>query len=157
MYRPLLRTTLLFLFLLSTAAGTAQAQYLEVLNPQQPWNRTQGTIEEATVTVRPHGVYMEYELYLTFSARDGNFSQNEILETALYFEMPEAAVFTDSWLWFNNEILRADIMDVWTASQIYEDIVNRNQDPSILYKRGGGSYELRIFPMAPNETRKVKL
>lgn len=157
MYRLLRRIPLLFLFLLSAATGIAQAQHLEVLNPQQPWNRTQGTIEEATVTVRPHGVYMEYDLYLTFSARDGNFSQNEMLETALYFAMPEAAVFTDSWLWFKGDILRADIMDVWTASQIYEDIVNRNQDPSILYKRGPGWYELRIFPMAPNETRKVKL
>jgi Ca-activated chloride channel family protein len=48
-------------------------------------------------------------------------------------------------------------MDRWTAASIYEDIVNRRRDPSILYKRGNGDYELRIFPMAGNSSRKVKI
>ena len=39
----------------------------------------------------------------------------------------------------------------------YEGIVKRRKDPSILYKRGNDNYELRIFPMAGNESRKVRI
>lgn len=136
---------------------TAHAQRLRVLDPQQPWKQAQGTIEEAILTVEPKGVYLEYGLYLTFSARAGSFASTDTLEVELFFDLPEESVVIDSWLWFKGEILRADLLDVWTASDIYEDIVRRRQDPSILYKRSATDYELRIFPMAATETRQVKL
>lgn len=131
---------------------------LEVLDPRQGrWSSQPGTIEAAEVVVRPKGVYAEVELFLTLSARDSYFGQGDTLETALYFELPEDAAFTDSWLWFEGEILRAAILDGWTARETYEDIVRRNRDPSILYKRGGGRYELRVFPMEATESRRLKL
>ncbi|MBL7826433.1 MAG: T9SS type A sorting domain-containing protein, partial [Saprospiraceae bacterium] len=40
---------------------------------------------------------------------------------------------------------------------IYESIVNRRQDPSILTKTSATQYELKVFPMAGNQTRKVKI
>ena len=130
---------------------------LTVLDPRQAWNTDQGTIEEAVFSVHPKGVYMEVGMYLTFSARGSIFANRGNLETVLHFTLPEEAVITDSWLWVDDIIIRADIKDVWTASDIYEGIVNRRQDPSILYKRGPGRYELRIFPMGPGQTRKVKI
>ena len=130
---------------------------LTVLDPRRNWETDQGTIEEAVFSVHPKGVYMEVGMYLTFSARGSIFANRGNIETVLHFTLPEEAIVTDSWLWVNDIIIRADIKDVWTATGIYEGIVNRRQDPSILYKRGPGRYELRIFPMGAGQTRKVKI
>lgn len=158
MQRPLRFLLIATVCFLSVPWGNAAlGQSLQVLDPQQPWYRAHGTIEEAIVTVEPKGIYMEYGLYLTFSAKQTGFTPTDTLEVEFFFTLPEDAIVTDSWLWFNGEILRADIMDVWTARDIYEDIVERNQDPSILYKHSARDYELRIFPMAGDQSRRVKL
>ncbi|MCB0752677.1 MAG: hypothetical protein KDC52_14490, partial [Ignavibacteriae bacterium] len=81
----------------------------------------------------------------------------DTLEIIYNFDLPKGAIVHDSWLWFNDEIIKGKIMDRWTASQIYEEIVNRRRDPSVLYKNYDNYYELRIFPMAGDESRKVKI
>lgn len=130
---------------------------LNVLDPQSWWSQEQGTIEEATLAIKPHGIYMEYSLYLTFSARNTYFSANDILEVEFYFDLPKGAIVNDLWLWIGDDIMKAQIMDQWTASSIYEQIVNRRQDPAILIKRGKQNYELRVYPMDGDGQRKVKM
>lgn len=145
-------------FLLLTIANVYGYSYLRVGDPRNSWSTDQGTIEEASLSVRPSGLFMEYGLYLTFSSRGTYWtSGNDSLEVVLDFELPENAIVHDSWLWIGNDIVRAKIMDKWTASSIYENIVKRRRDPSILSKLSSTQYELRVFPMAGNETRKVKI
>jgi len=131
--------------------------YLRVGDPRNSWNNYQGTIEEAIVSMRPNGLFMECGLYLTFSAKGTYYTNQDTLEVSLYFDLPEEAIVHDSWLWIGDDIIRAEIMDKWTAASIYEGIVSRRKDPSILYKRSATQYELRIFPMPGEETRKVKI
>lgn len=132
---------------------------LYVQDPRNTWRYCQGSIDEATFTVKPKGIYMEYGIYLTFSAKSDycQFTNQDTLEVQYLFEIPANAIVTDSWLWIGDKIVQASIQDQWTAASTYEGIVKRRRDPSILYKRGNGNYELRIFPMAGNETRKVKI
>lgn len=131
---------------------------LRVGDPRNSWYTSQGTIEEALLTVRPKGLFMEYGLYLTFSSRGTNWTNvKDTLEVTLKFELPENAIIHDSWLWIGNDIIKAKIMDKWTASNIYENIVKRRRDPSIILKQSATQYELRVFPMAGNQTRKVKI
>lgn len=101
---------------------------------------------------------MECGLYLTFPARGVTFSNNgDSLEVVLNFTLPEGSILHDSWLWVGDDIIKAHIFDRWTASTIYEGIVNRRQDPSILFKNSATQYQLRVFPMANESTRKVKI
>jgi len=131
---------------------------LTVHDPQRGiWTEVQGSIDEATAVVHPKGLFMEVGLFLEFSAHGHGYTQEDTLEVVLDFNLPEEAIITDSWLWVEDNIIRADLIDRWTATQIYEDIVDRRQDPSILYKENDGEFHLRIFPMAGNESRKVKL
>ena len=131
---------------------------LRVGDPRNSWYTYPGSIEEAVLTVEPKGLFMEYGLYLTFSSEGTPWTDvSDTLEVTLDFELPEDAVVFDSWLWIGEDIVRADILDRWTASLIYESIVNRRQDPSILTKQSSTQYELKVFPMAGNETRKVKI
>lgn len=154
---------LLLIVCFSLIIGSLKAQdyaSLTVLNPQQQWNRATGAIDEAIITVRPRGIYLEYGVFLTFSAKGSFFMSSSYsrtnLEVVMNFSLPQNALVTDSWLWVGDSVMRAQILDRWTASNIYEGIVNRNRDPSILTKNGN-AYELRVFPMLAPETRKVKI
>ena len=95
-------------------------------------------IEEAVVSVHPKGIYMEVgHIPDVLCARGVLFcSAQDTLEVEYFFSLPDGAVVTDSWLWVEDVIIRADIQDAWTAQETYENIVRRRRDPSILYKRG---------------------
>ena len=149
--KTLLLSVVLFLSL------NAVAHYnLRVGDPRNSWHTEQGTIEEANLTITPKGLYMEYGLYLTFSSNGTQWTNvKDTLEVTMDFSLPENAMITDSWLWFGEDTIKAVIIDRWTASSIYESIVRRRRDPSILFKQSATQYQLRVFPMAGNETRKV--
>ncbi|MFN0013674.1 MAG: VIT domain-containing protein [Saprospiraceae bacterium] len=149
---------LLLVLLLNIVCTPAWATFsLRVGDPRFGWSTQQGTIEEAVLSIRPKGLYFEYGLYLTFSARSTTYKATDSLEVTLKFDLPAGAFVHDSWLWINNDIARAAIMDRWTASSIYEGIVNRRQDPSLLIKTSATQHELRVFPMRGDERRKVKI
>ncbi|MBX2873307.1 MAG: hypothetical protein KTR30_14445 [Saprospiraceae bacterium] len=143
--------------MLASIPSFGQYTQLQVLDPQRNWDRRSGTIEEAAIVMKPQGIYTLVDLYLTFSARDQGFDAGRNLEVVLDFHLPIEAHMVDSWLWFNGQIIKAEMMDRWTATLVYEEIVGRNQDPSILYKEGNGQYQLRIFPMEAEASRKVKI
>lgn len=152
------RLLLCCICLLASGWGFAQEYQLSVADVRQSSVRRQGTIEEATLSVRTKGLYMEYGLYLTFSARGATFYTNgDSLEVVLNFTLPAEAIVHDSWLWIGENIVKARMYDRWTAGTIYENIVNRRQDPSILVKNSATSYQLRVFPMVKTGTRKVKI
>ena len=156
-YRTM-KTTLLFIILFFSITSVFGNFSLKVGDPRNSWETYQGTIEEASLTVAPKGLFMEYGLTLEFSSKGTKWTNlSDTLEVTLDFDLPEYAMITDSWLWFGEDTIKAVILDRWTASSIYESIVNRRRDPSVLYKQSATQYQLRVFPMAGNETRKVKI
>ncbi len=153
-----MKTTLLFIVLFFILSNVFGHNNIRVGDPRNSWQTYQGTIEEASLTVAPKGLFMEYGLHLTFSSKGTPLiNVKDTCEVTLNFDLPENAMITDSWLWFGDDTIKAVILDKWTASSIYESIVNRRRDPSVLYKQSATQYELRVFPMAGNATRKVKI
>lgn len=153
-----MRKLLLIVMLLMAVGHVFGYNDLRVGDPRNSWWTSQGTIEKASLTVRPKGLFMEYGLYLTFSSRGSNWTGSlDTLEITLNFDLPENAIISDSWLWIGDDIIQAKIMDKWTASTIYENIVKRRKDPSILVKESATQYQLKVFPMAGNQTRRVKI
>ncbi len=152
-----MKNLLLALLLVAFSTPLYAVFTLRVGDPRVSGSTQQGTIEEAVLSVRPKGLYLEYGLYLTFSARGTSYKASDSLEVTLKFDLPAGAIVHDSWLWIWDEIVRALILDRWTASSIYEGIVQRRQDPSILVKNSATQYELRVFPMRGDERRKVKI
>ena len=152
---------LLLLFALSFTTLLKSQTSLKVADPRNWgwwWEGNEGTIEEASMVLSPQGIYMNVDLYLTFSARGTQFeSEYDTLEITLDFTLPEKAIVHDSWLWVGEDIIQAIIIDRPAATEIYEGIVDRRQDPSILYKNQEGNYQLRIFPMAGTDTRRVRI
>jgi len=147
--------TLVFAVLATLSLLRAQTE-LYALNPQQQWWHYDCSIEKATIRVSPHGLYTEVGMFLTFESPD-IIPPGDSFEIVMSFPLPEGAFMVDSWLWVGEDIIRAEILDRWTASAIYEGIVQRRQDPSILSKMADGRYQLRIYPVLANENRKVKI
>ena len=152
------RSFILWLMIVFLLPGysTFAYNYLSVQDPRN-WRWNDGTIEAAVLSVHPVGLYMQFGLYLTFSARNTQFTGSDTLEIQFYFDLPEEAIVHDLWLWVGEDIIRAQILDKWKASSIYENIVKRRRDPAILFKEYDNQYQLRIYPMAGNQTRKVKI
>ena len=152
-----MKYTLLFLSLFVCHFGFGQNTWLYIENPQAVWRDGLANIDEARITLEPKGIYTELGLYLTFSEADDTFNPGDSLEIVLDFQLPDESLITDSWLWIDELVVKADIIDRWTATEIYNEIVGRRQDPSILFKQYDNTYQLRIFPLAHGESRKVKL
>lgn len=153
-----MKKLILSCFLLISVVNLFGYNQLTIGDPRNSWYTNQGTIEEASLTVQPKGLFMEYGLYLTFSSRGTSWTNvKDTLEVTLRFDLPANAIVHDSWLWIGKDIVKAKLLDKWSASAIYENIVKRRRDPSILSKQSATQYELRVFPMAGNETRKVKI
>jgi len=148
---------LIVIVLLSFIQQTFGQASLYVTDPETSWYTRQGRIEQATLSIKPAGTYFEMGLYLTFSSNGTSFTDDRQLESFMYFSLPEGSIVLDSWLWVFGDIVQGRIIDKWTASSIYEGIVDRRRDPSILTKNGQDSYELRVYPMKPGEHRKVKI
>jgi len=152
-----LKRNLLALFLL-LATASFSTNNLRIIDPQWNWWGQYGaSIKSAELEIRPVGGFMENNLYLTIGLVDPFTDNNLQLEIILDFNLPVNSMITDSWLWIEGVPKRADILDRWTASNIYEEIVNRRKDPSLLVKNGANQYSINVYPLKPNETRKFKI
>lgn len=132
---------------------------LQVQDPQNQWKYAQGDIDSVLLVIRPMGLYALYDMYINFSARSSQYTKpTDTLEVQYYFQLDKRAIVVDSWLWVEDTLVKAKLIDRWTANQIYENIVKRTRrDPSIFYKNSDVQYEFRIYPMAGHRSRKVKI
>lgn len=151
---------LLLLFSLITTDGFANFSLL--INHPDQFQPYEGSIESATVTFRPVGIYMQTELFLTFNS--GEFPDWAVdpsgqLEIVYEFELPEEAIVTESWLWINEQIVPAKISDLREAITVYEGQVERKNDPSVLFKKSATEYVLKIYPLIADgqDSRRIKL
>ena len=122
------------------------------------WNLSEGEISEATLVLEPKGAFLQCEMTLVFSAEHVPvWGSDDSLEVEYFFDLPKGSIVYDSWLWIENYISYGIIMDKDSATFIYEEIVDRKTDPSILKTSWYNNYELRIYPITPDGPRKVKI
>lgn len=138
-------------------ASTYAYNNLYITDPQG-WRNYQAQIDSAEMSVRHLGAFVEYQMTLSISGVDTeNLNSTTQLEIVMDFELPSKTLVTDSWLWIEGKPKQADILDRWTASSIYEEIVSRRKDPSLLVKNGENQYRISIYPMKPQESRVIKI
>jgi hypothetical protein len=131
---------------------------IRINNPQKTWQgTTQGIISDPVMTVTPKGVYAEVEFTFTMSCQN-TYSSTDTLESVVEFDLPANSFINNSWLWLdNNTIIQASIIERGRAMQIYNGIVVRRRDPSLLLQTGTNTYQLSVFPLTTNYPRKVKI
>ena len=113
-----------------------------------------GYIDEAVLVIEPYGAYSEQSLYIKYSDHGQFLGQNvEILHK---FELPEQAVVNDLWLWIDDIISKAIIIQRWRAQEIYDSITSFKRDPAFL-KVIDNQHDLCIYPLKSGEFRKIKM
>ncbi len=140
-------------------SGTCQyTDYLRMLDTKSGWKGGVGSISYAEFILKPMDNFVWCDLYMTY-LQDVPFYSNpkDTSEIQHYFTLPENILVVDSWLWVDDKIMKADIIERSQAFNIYEGLVKRRIDPSVLYKNSPTSYEFRIFPIPGQKTRRVKL
>jgi Ca-activated chloride channel family protein len=93
---------------------------------------------------------LRYQITETFRNRGGLIGEADYI-----FPMPAGAAFEALELEIDGELVSGETMPADRARQIYEDIVRRNRDPALVEYMGRGMLRTRIFPIQPNEEKRV--
>ena len=128
-----------------------------VQDPQEWWSGGPGYIENLEIDIQPIGTHAEIALTFDVATDEDFFNPESQLEFVFEFPMPNDVVFNDSWLWIEEYVSEGVIYEKNDGTQIYEGIVSRRQDPSILTKSSKDNYNLKIYPLFADSTRKVKI
>jgi hypothetical protein len=159
------KNTYLFLLVLiveiisnASLLGQFSTQTLYMSDPRAQWKSIIPTVQDVTIVVKPQDNIVKYDLYMSYNSKNPQYgSILDTFEMVHFFTMPSDAMIIDSWLWVGDVIMKAKMYEKSAATNIYEGIVKRRQDPSILYKKSATNYEFRIFPVPNGTARKVKL
>ncbi len=154
-----MRTILLILAIAVLSGSPLGAQtHLQVDNPAW-WglDRQKADLESAELVVRPTGIYTEIELTLVIGTDAPMYAPDTWIEAIMDLALPVHSIVHDSYLLIEDSLCRADILDRWTAEATYDEIVNRQRDPSILTKEAEGQFTLRVYPLPAGSTRTVKM
>lgn len=153
-----MKKNLYLLNLLLLFIGNSYAyEYLNLVHVDY-WGWSEpGYIDSATILVEPHGLYAKCELLIDFSIGYAYFEEWENMEVEMEFTLPAESHITDLYLWIEGEPVQAFIFDTWTASLIYESIVQRRIDPAILTKTWWNTYNLKVYPITYELPRRIKM
>ncbi len=86
--------------------------------------------------------------FLNLSGRD--------LEVRMMIPIPNGAAINNSALSMDGQMVEGKLYDATEAQRIYESIVQQRRDPALLRYSGDNLYEARVFPVPPNQERKLK-
>ena len=162
--------TLIYQLIISIVFSTPVfSSSVYIMPTSNNWIKYAGNLSNVQIEITPIGNYAKVAISFkvnidTINPYPGyNYNtlpnyQTRLNEAILNFEIPEGGFFNDSYLWLDeNTIIRAEIIGKGIGNQIYNNIVNRKSDPSILNKVNSSNYSLKIFPIETDFARKVKL
>ncbi len=82
---------------------------------------------------------------------------DERLEGTFRFPLPADAIVTGLALEVNGEMVDGQLVEREKARKAYEQVVDQMRDPALLEWESGGTFKLRVFPIEPRRTKRVRL
>ncbi len=79
------------------------------------------------------------------------------LEGTFLFPVPKGAQISKFTMEINGKPVEAELLLAEKARGIYEDIVRRLRDPALLEYAGNDLFKVRIFPIEPQASKRVRL
>ncbi|MBE2249506.1 MAG: VWA domain-containing protein [Myxococcus sp.] len=79
------------------------------------------------------------------------------LEAHFVFPLPKGAALQDFYLWINGKRTKGEVLEKQKATDIYEGIVRRLQDPGLLEYIDTDAFRARVFPVPANGEQKIEL
>ena len=148
---------LLALMLLMLYAGSALADGFIVVPP--PHTGPVPNWQPFPLEVRYHKVEVDIRDTAATTSIDQEFYNptNWQLEGYYLFPIPMGAVINKFSMFINGKETEAEMLDAKKARAIYEDIVRRAIDPALLEYYQQELFRVRIFPIEPHSTKRVKI
>ncbi len=78
-------------------------------------------------------------------------------EGTYLFPLPIGAAVSNLVMYINGVPIQAQILDAKQAQQIYTETVRRMRDPALLQYVGRSAIQANVFPIPPNEQRKIEI
>lgn len=79
------------------------------------------------------------------------------LEAHYVFPLPKGAALQDFYLWINGKRTKGEVLEKQKATDIYEGIVRRLQDPGLLEYVDSDVFRARVFPVPARGEQRVEL
>lgn len=79
------------------------------------------------------------------------------IEAHYVFPLPKGAALSEFYLWVNGKKTKGEILEKDKATNIYEGIVRRLQDPGLLEYVDSDVFRVRVFPVPARGEQKVEL
>ncbi len=91
---------------------------------------------------------------LEFSFYNPNDS---LLEGSLEFPLLDGQRVVKHALEINGKYRESVVVDKSKAKKVFEDVIRRQVDPSLIEKTIGNNFRLRLYPLLPKKSKKVKV
>ena len=109
-------------------------------------------IEEHTVRVTVNGGIAVTEVTQVFRN-----TENRQVEALYSFPGPRGATVADFSMWINDKEMVGEVVEKNQARQIYNSYKQQRKDPGLLEQTDYKTFEMRVFPIAPNARQKVQI
>ncbi|MBN2000555.1 hypothetical protein JW935_23605 [candidate division KSB1 bacterium] len=121
-------------------------------------------VDEAALTILPRGAYVEMNLEVTVSYNFESwfFKNYNELELLWEFTLPDQAVVSDFWIWLDDTLLQASMLDKWTAELLFSEVSSPVRHPALFTqsfpdREGMVHYKLRLYPIMRDIKRTFKI
>jgi Ca-activated chloride channel family protein len=111
------------------------------------------------LNIRNHHVTVTIEDQIAITQVDQVFhNPNEFtIEGTYIFPLPKDATVTEFKLWIDGQAVEGRVLSAEEARATYEEIVRQMIDPALLEYVDRGAVQASIFPIEPNDTRRIQL
>ena len=84
-------------------------------------------------------------------------TENRQVEALYTFPVPKGASVADFSMWINGNEMKGEVVEKKRAREIYDSYKQVRRDPALLEQKDYKTFELRIFPIAPQAEQRVRL
>ncbi len=79
------------------------------------------------------------------------------LEGTFRFPLPDGAILTGLAMWIDGKLVEGELVERDKARKVFEEIVDRMQDPALLEWEHGTTFKMRVFPIEPKQKKLVTI
>lgn len=147
------------LILLSFVASSAVYSYTQWSTTKISLRRGHCQLESNKIKVIVHTCHIDVEEEAVIATR-GTVSSGDpnTLEITGEFQLTPGASMRSLLLWNGDKLLKAKLIDRELADSIMDSIVDYTyRDPALIKYEGNNKYSFRIYPVAINNSRKVRV
>ena len=131
-------------------ARATGALFVRPLRSNQTFNLMAIKIYDATATLQD-------QIALTHVDQTFFNETNQQVEATFVFPLPEGAVITELYYWFNGQRYKASVRERQEAQRDYNQKIRRYLDPALLQYLGNNLFKLNIAPINPQSEVRFEI